>query len=115
MTFDQIDLIKETEQRGEESSGFSITRDGKKIQLTNNELIDAMLVCIQKLSENAVATYTEVSGTLLPPIVRQGIVRDFVNKVVESIPLQVAAMADEVFTENNDTIPDPYDLMKKTH
>lgn len=115
MTFDQIDLIKETEQRGEESSGFSITRDGKKLQLTNNELIDAMLVCIQKLSENAVATYTEVSGTPLPPIVRQGIVRDFVNKVVESIPLQVAAMADEVFMENNDTIPDPYDLMKKTH
>lgn len=115
MTFDQIDLMKETEQRGEEPSRFSITRNGKKIQLTNNELVDAMLVSIQELSINAISAYSEVKGENLPLLVRQSIVRDFVNKVVESIPIQIATMAEEIFMEDKDSIPDPNDLMRRKH
>lgn len=115
MTFDQIDLMKEAEKRGEEPSGFSITRNGRTIQLTNNELIDAMLACVQQLSDSAVSAYSEAMEEDLPSIVRKTIVRDFVNRVVESIPLQISTMAEEIFADDNDDIPDPSELMGRSH
>lgn len=115
MTFDQIDLMKEAEQRGEETSGYSITRNGRTIRLTNNELIDAMLACVQQLSDGAVSAYSEAMREDLPQIVRKAIVKDFVNRVVENIPIQIATMAEEIFADDNDDIPDPSDLMKRSH